>query len=55
MIQIKRVLILLLWILVGSLFTKMAVDASSRVEEGRCKAGNVSYCKETPNAPNGKL
>lgn len=47
----KRVLILLLWIMVGSVFTKGAVDATERVEEGRCEAGNVSYCVDPTSQP----
>lgn len=47
----KRVLILLLWIMVGSAFTKGAVDATERVEEGRCKAGNESYCLDPSSQP----
>jgi hypothetical protein len=49
--QIKRVIILLLWIAVSSLFTKVAVGATERVEEGRCMAGNASYCKEASIDP----
>ena len=47
----KRVLILLLWIAVGSVFTWVAVDACERVEEGRCEAGNRSYCIDPTSTP----
>lgn len=47
----NRVLILLLWIVVGSALTKGAVDASERVEASRCEAGNVSYCIDPTSQP----